>query len=282
MVARGLMVTLIDSAPQLFSALDADMAGVVEDELTRNGVQVMTSRRVGRISSNARGEVEAVELAPGSLRIPADLVFVDVGVVPSVELAAAAGVDIGPSGGIVVNERLETNLPGVYAAGNCAETHHLVSGGPALIPTGTVAAKQGRIAGENLAGGRSRFVGAVGTSIVKVLGVVAARTGLNTAEATRAGFAVFDSRIEGRARAHYFGGAPASVKVLADRVSGRVLGAQIVGSAEAAAAIDVAATALTCRMTVREAAQLDLAYSPPAGALWNPLLVAMNTLMREL
>ncbi len=281
MVARGLSVTLVDSAPQVFSALDPNMAKLVEDELSDHGVTVMTNRRVKRIAGNRSGEVEAMELATGSLRIPAELVFIDVGVVPSVELAAKAGAEIGASGAIVVNERLETNLPGVYAAGNCAETHHLVSGRPALIPLGTVAAKQGRIVGENLAGEHSRFIGAVGTSIVKVFDVVAARTGLNTEEATRAGFSVIESTIEGRSRAHYFGGATATVKVLADRDSGRLLGAQLVGSAEAAPAIDVAATALTARMTVREAAQLDLAYAPPAGALWNPLLVAMNTLMRR-
>jgi len=273
-------LTLVDSSPEVFSALDPDMARLVEDELSGHGVTVMTKRRVKRIAGNRSGEVEAVELATGSLRLPAELVFVDVGVAASVELAAKAGVEIGSSGAIVVNERLETNLPGVYAAGNCAETHHLVSGRPAWIPLGTVAAKQGRIAGENLAGEHSRFIGAVGTSIVKVFDVVAARTGLNTDEATRDGFSVIESTIEGRSRARYFGGAPATVKVLADRDSGRLLGAQLVGSAEAASAIDVAATALTNRMTIREAAQLDLAYAPSAGALWNPLLVAMNTLMR--
>ena len=105
---------------------------------------------------------------------------------------------------------------------------------------------------------------------------------MNLSEAHASGFNTVESTIEGRARAHYFGGAPASVKVIADRDSGRFLGAQIVGSAEAAAAIDVAATALTVGMTVQEVAQLDLAYAPPAGALWNPLLVAMNTLAREL
>lgn len=281
MVARGLEVTLLDAAPQVFSALDPDMAKLVEDELTRHGVTVMTHRRVARIAAKASGEVEAVELAPGSLRIPAELVFVDVGVAPSVELAAKAGIEIGASGAIAVNERLETSAPGVYAAGNCAETHHLVSGRSAFIPLGTVAAKQGRVAGENLAGERSRFAGAVGTSIVKVFDVVAARTGLSSAEAKHAGFSTIESTVEGRSRASYFGGAPATVKVIADRDSGRLLGAQVVGSAEASSCIDVAATALTARMTLAEASQLDLAYTPPTGALWNLLLVAMNTLMRQ-
>jgi len=207
---------------------------------------------------------------------------VDVGVVPAVELASTAGVDIGAGGAIAVNERLETNFPGVYAAGNCAETHHLGSGRASWVPLGTVAAKQGRVAGDNLAGRRSRFAGAVGTSSVKVFDVVVARTGLNAHEAQRAGFSVVASTIEGRSRAHYFGDGRGTVKVLADRDSGRLLGAQIVGSPEAATAIDVAATALTAGMTVTEAAQLDLAYAPPVGALWNPLLVALNTLTREI
>jgi NADPH-dependent 2,4-dienoyl-CoA reductase/sulfur reductase-like enzyme len=282
MVARGLTVTLVESSPQVFPALDSDMAKLVEDELSRHGVEVMTNRTVARIGARRNGDVEAVELGPGSLRLPADLVFVDVGVAPSVELAAKAGVDIGASGAIAVDERLETNFPGVYAAGNCAETHHLVSGRRSWVPLGTVAAKQGRVAGDNLAGRRSRFIGAVGTSIVKVFDVVAARTGLTSEEATRAGFSLAASTIEGRSRAAYFGGAPATVKVLADRDSGRLLGAQIVGSPEGASAIDVAATALTAGMSVGDAAQLDLAYAPPSGALWNPLLVALNTLSREI
>ena len=258
------------------------MAELVEDELSRHGVNVMTGRTVRRIGTNRDGAVEVVELATGSLRLPADLVFVDVGVKPAVELAAKAGVDLGASGAIVVDERLETNFPSVYAAGNCVETQHLVSGRASWIPLGTVAAKQGRVAGENLAGRRARFAGAVGTSIVKVFDAVVARTGLCTEEAKQAGFSVVASTVHGRSRASYFGDGPGTVKVLAERDSGRLLGAQIVGSSEAAAAIDVAATALTARMTVAEAAQLDLAYAPPQGALWNPLLVAMNTLTREL
>lgn len=282
MVMRGLAVTLVDRAPQVFSALCPDMAELVEAELARHGVDVITSRPVRRITANRDGAVEAVELAAGSLRLPADLVFIDVGVVPSVELAERAGIQLGATGAVAVNERLETNRAGVYAAGNCAETHHLVSGRPALIPLGTVAAKQGRVAGENLAGIRSHFVGAVGTSVVKVFDVVAAKTGLNLREASRHGFDPVESRIDARSRAHYFGGAPSTVKVIADRESRRLLGVQVVGSAQAAAAIDVAATALTARMSVRDAAQLDLAYAPPTGALWNPLLVALNNLSRQL
>jgi NADPH-dependent 2,4-dienoyl-CoA reductase/sulfur reductase-like enzyme len=259
------------------------MARLVEEELERKGARVLTGRVAKRIAGTSSGRVEAVELATGSLRLPADLVFVDVGVAPRVELAEKAGIRLGPSGAIAVSEQLETSIPSIYAAGNCAECTHLVTGRPMTIPLGTVASKQGRIAGENLAGRRSRFAGALGTSLVKVLGVTAAATGLSSEAAEREGFRSVAASIEGRFQASYFGsGAPAKVKVVAERGSGRLLGAQIVGSAEGATRIDVLAAAITARMTVRDAAQLDLAYAPPSGALWSPILIAMNALAREL
>jgi NADPH-dependent 2,4-dienoyl-CoA reductase/sulfur reductase-like enzyme len=283
LVARGLEVTLVERSGQVLGSLDPELAALVEAELDRRGVRVLKNRVVRRIQAEAAGRVEAVELETGSLRLPADLVFVDVGVAPRVDLATRSGLRLGTSGAIAVNERMETDLSGIYAAGNCAETLHLVSGKPAAFALGTVAAKQGRVAGENLAGRRTRFAGALGTSIVRVFGVTAASTGLTSAEAARHGFHAVSAEIEGKFQAHYFdSGAPATVKVLAERESGRLLGAQIVGSAEGAVRIDVMATAITSRMTVQEAAQLDLAYAPPVGALWNPLLIAMNALAREL
>jgi NADPH-dependent 2,4-dienoyl-CoA reductase/sulfur reductase-like enzyme len=283
LVERGLEVTVVERSPSVLPSLDPDMARLVEEELERRGARVLTGRVVKRIAGASSGRVEAVELTTGSLRLPADLVFVDVGVAPRVELAERAGLRLGPSGAIAVSERLETSAPSIYAAGNCAECTHLVTGRPMAIPLGTVAAKQGRIAGENLAGRRSRFAGALGTSLVKVLGVTAAATGLSSVAAEREGFHPVAAAIEGPFQASYFGsGAPAKVKVIAERESGRLLGAQIVGSAEGALRIDVLAAAITAGMTVGDAAQLDLAYAPPSGALWNPILVAMNALSREL
>lgn len=282
LVARGLEVTIVERSPSLLKSLDSDMARLVEEELERKGARVLTGRVAKRIAGTSTGRVEALELATGSLRLPADMVFVDVGVAPRVELAEKAGIRLGPSGAIAVSDQLETSIPSIYAAGNCAECIHLVSGRPMTIPLGTVAAKQGRIAGENLASRRSRFSGALGTSLVKVLGVTAASTGLSSEAAEREGFRSIAASIEGRFQAGYFGsGAPAKVKVVAERGSGRLLGAQIVGSAEGAMRIDVLAAAITARMTVRDAAQLDLAYAPPSGALWNPILIAMNALARE-
>jgi NADPH-dependent 2,4-dienoyl-CoA reductase/sulfur reductase-like enzyme len=283
LVERGLEVTVVERSPSLLPSLDPDMARLVEEELERKGARVLTGRVVKRIAGSSSGRVEAVELATGSLRLPADLVFVDVGVAPRVELADRAGLRLGPSGAIAVSERLETSAPSIYAAGNCAECTHLVTGRPMTIPLGTVAAKQGRIAGENLAGRRSRFAGALGTSVVRVLGVTAAATGLSSIAAEHEGFHPVAAAIEGPFQASYFGaGAPAKVKAIAERESGRLLGAQIVGSAEGALRIDVLAAAITAGMTVRDASQLDLAYAPPSGALWSPILVAMNALSREL
>ncbi|HXV62316.1 MAG TPA: FAD-dependent oxidoreductase [Vicinamibacteria bacterium] len=283
LAARGLHVTLVEASDRVFPALDPDMAKYVEEALAKNGVRVMTGRRVKRLTSNRDGAVEAVELEPGSLRLPADIVFVDVGVLPEVDLATEAGIALGPTGAIAVSDQMETSVSSIYAAGNCVETRHLVTGRPVSMPLGTVAAKQGRIAGENLVGRRSRFEGALGTTIVRVFDVAAARTGLGAEEAGREGFSCLTSTITGRFRAYYFDtGASATVKVIAERGSGRLLGAQIVGSSEGTIRIDVVAAAISGGLTVREASQLDLAYAPPLGALWNPLLVAMNQLLREL
>lgn len=284
LVERGLAVTVVERSESLLPSLDGDMARLVEGELERKGAQVLTRRIARRISGTSEGRVEAVELETGGLRLPADMVFADVGVAPRVDLAGRAGIRLGPSGAIAVSDRLETSASSVYAAGNCTECTHLVTGRAMSIPLGTVAAKQGRIAGENLAGRRSRFSGALGTSIVRVFGVTAASTGLSFLAAEREGFRASAASIEGRFQADYFGsgGAPARVKVVAERGSGRLLGAQIVGSAEGASRIDVLAAAITARMTVGDAAQLDLAYSPPSGALWSPILIALNALAREL
>jgi NADPH-dependent 2,4-dienoyl-CoA reductase/sulfur reductase-like enzyme len=282
LVERGLEVTVVERSRHVLGSLDPEMAALVEEELAAKGVRVLAGRLAERISTSS-GRVDAVELGSGSLRIPADLVLVDVGVEPRVELATPAGIRLGPTGAIAVSEQLETSVPGVYAAGNCAECVHLVTGRPVSIPLGTVAAKQGRIAGENLAGRRSRFAGALGTSIVKLFGIAAASTGLNSSEAEREGYRTASATIRGKFQADYFGaGRPATVKVIAERGNGRLLGASIVGSTEGAARIDVLATAIAARMTVEEATQLDLAYAPPVAALWNPILVAMNVLAREL
>ena len=279
---RGLDVTLVEKSPAIFSAFDPDMAAILEKELAANGVQVLTHRSARRLLTRADGSVEAVELEGSGRLLSADMVFVDVGVEPQVELAAGAGIRLGQSGAIAVTERMETSIPSIYAAGNCAETLHQVTGRPVVNPLGTVAVKQGRVGGENMAGVVSHLRGAAGTMAVKVFGLSAARTGLTADEARREGFRVVEAKIQSRFQAQYFEGKPATVKVVADLDSRRVLGAQIIGNEMAAVRIDIVATALASRLHVEEACQLDLAYTPPLGALWNPILIAMNALVRKM
>ena len=244
---RGLHVTLVERAPAVFSALDPDMAELVHKELEVNGVEVLVEHEAGRILTHECGAVQAVELAQTKRLLQADIVFIDVGVEPQVDLALDAGIRIGPSGAIYVSERMETNIPSVYAAGNCAETVHRVTGRPIMDPLGSVAVKQGRVAGENMAGRISRFHGVVGTMAVQVFGLSVARTGLTSEEAKREGYSIVDAKIQSRFSAPYFGGnEPATVKVIADESSGRLLGAQIVGCPLAAVRIDVVAAALSC------------------------------------
>jgi NADPH-dependent 2,4-dienoyl-CoA reductase/sulfur reductase-like enzyme len=181
-----------------------------------------------------------------------------------------------------VNEFMETSQAAVFAAGDCAETTQLVSGRPAYFPLGTTANKQGRVAGENAAGGRARFRGIVGTAVTKVFSLEVARTGLSLAEARQAGFSACSARIQSLARARYLGEAEIVVKLVADRSSGRLLGAQMAGTEGVAKRIDVVATALHACLSVEELAQLDLSYAPPFSAVWDPILIAAQEMLREL
>jgi NADPH-dependent 2,4-dienoyl-CoA reductase/sulfur reductase-like enzyme len=225
----------------------------------------------------AVGEGEVISEAG---RHPADVVVVATGLRPNVDLAEAAGIAVGSTGAIAVDDRMQTNLPGVYAAGDCAESIHLVTGRPAWIPLGTTANKQGRVAGENAAGGNARFPGVVGTMVTKVFGLECARTGLSEAQAQ--GYRVVSATIEHVTRAHYLGGQKIVVTLLAERGSGRLLGAQMAAPEGAAKRIDVLATALHARMTVEQVSQLDLSYAPPVAPVWEAVLIAAQNLLKQL
>jgi NADPH-dependent 2,4-dienoyl-CoA reductase/sulfur reductase-like enzyme len=207
--------------------------------------------------------------------VPADVVVVGLGVRPNSALAAAAGVPTGPSGGIVVDQRMHTPVPHVWAAGDCVESLHRVTGRPVNIALGTHANKQGRTAGTNLGGGDVTFGGVLGTAITRVGDVEVARTGLNEREAAAAGLEYVTATNTASSRAHYFpGSAQVTVKLVAERRTGRLLGGQIVGGEGAGKRIDVVATALWNEMTVEELGGIDLAYAPPFSPVWDPVLLA--------
>lgn len=278
----GKKVVLFEAADRVPPALDPDMARIVEYELRRNGVAVHTHQKVTALVGDSGG-VRSIRTGQSLGTIPVDLVLLDTGVSPNVALARAAGVRIGELGGIVVDPWLETNLPGIFASGNCAEAFSRLDGRPVTQYLGTVAAQQGRVAGENLAGRRSRYAGSVGTIILKAFDLAIGKTGLGTGEAEIERIPVASARIEAMDRTAYYPGARKIwLKLVAAADTHRLVGLQGVGYGDIARRVDVAATALTAGMTLEELASLDLAYSPPFGSLWDPLHVAAQAVLRNL
>jgi len=204
------------------------------------------------------------------------------GLGPNTDLAADAGIEIGRTGAIRTTDRMETNLHGVWAAGDCAEVTHLVTGRSVWIPLGTTANKMGRVAGSNATGSRERFPGVAGTSIVRICGVGFAFTGLSAAQAKSEGFDPVSTRVEDLDRARYFWGRKTSVELVADRGSRRLVGGTVIGQPGAEGRINVIAAAVTNRMRIEEFAQLDLAYTPPYAQVWDPLLIAAQQLEKLL
>ncbi|WP_341717413.1 FAD-dependent oxidoreductase [Micromonospora sp. FIMYZ51] len=273
LVLRGLSVTLVERDEQPMSTVDPDMARLVTEAMRGLGVDIRTGVQVTGLAERD-GRVHGVDTDAG--HIPTDLVVLGLGVRPNTALAEAAGLPLGPTGGIRVDRRMRvTGVPGVWAAGDCVETLHRVSGMPVHVPLGTHANKQGRVAGINIGGGYATFAGVIGTAVTKVCDLEVGRTGLRERDALAAGFEFVSVIAESTNRAGYYPGArPMSVKLIAERPSGRLLGAQIVGRSEAAKRIDTLAVALWNRMTVDDMTALDLGYAPPYAPVWDPVLVA--------
>lgn len=272
---RGFPVTVVEAAPQPMGTLDPDMGALVSGAIRGLGIELLTETTCDGFEVDAGGHVRAVVTSSGT--IPAGIVVLGIGVRPDVELAREAGIRIGPTGGIATDRRMATSAEGVWAAGDCVETFHRVSRAPVTIALGTHANKQGRVVGANVTGGYETFPGVIGTAVTKICEYEIARTGLNEREATAAGFEFATATIEATSRASYFPGKqPITVKLVAERRTGRMLGAQIIGHEGAAKRIDVMAVAIWNEMTVDEFAQTDLGYAPPIAPLWDPNLVAAN------
>ncbi len=274
MVQRGLGVVLVERGEQPMNTLDPDMGALVRDAMRGIGIDVRTGVAVTAIDTGKDGWVRAAFTDDGEL--PADIVLLGLGVRPNSSLAAETGLRVGRSGGIVTDRRMRVpDVDGVWAAGDCVEVEHRVTGRPVAIALGTHANKQGRVAGINIGGGYATFPGVVGTAMSKVCSLEIARTGLRERDAEAAGFSFVTATISSDARAGYYPGADRmTVKVLAERGTGRLLGAQIVGREGSAKRIDTLAVALWNEMTVDEIAGLDLGYAPPFSPVWDPVLVA--------
>ncbi|MBT1607938.1 FAD-dependent oxidoreductase [Curtobacterium flaccumfaciens pv. betae] len=277
LVARGFDTTLIQRGPEVLSTLDPELGSLVTAEVRRHGATVLTGSTVTGITPAGGGQWRvATSSTSGDTEGTFALVVVCVGVRPVTDLAVAAGAQLGQAGAIVVDASMRTGVPHVWAAGDCVVTHHRLLG-TTWLPLGTTAHKQGRVAGENMLGGSKTFAGSVGTQVVKVFDLVAARTGLRQHETgpldvsplTRVTVADDHKR-------YYPGAVPLTISVTGDQATGRLLGAQIVGqrTAEISKRIDTFATALHAELTVDDVIDLDLSYTPPLGSPWDAVQVA--------
>lgn len=273
LLARRLDVTVVEllDAP-MGAVLDVDMAGGIADAMRAAGIDLRLGTAVTGFATVA-GRVTTVETAAG--HVAADLVVIGLGVRPNVDLARAAGIGVGDAGGIIVDDRLRTDTPHVWAAGDCVESRHRITGRSVVVALGTHANKQGRVAGINIAGGQAAFGGVLGTAITRFQGVEIALTGVTERAARAIGLDAIGVITEASSRAHYYPGAqPMKIKIVAERGTGRLLGAQIVGREGAGKRIDVLATALWNDMTVAEIGGMDLSYAPPFSPVWDPVLLA--------
>jgi NADPH-dependent 2,4-dienoyl-CoA reductase/sulfur reductase-like enzyme len=281
LVKRGMQVTLVEMAGHVMAGtFDPDMARHIQDGAEQEGIQVRLEDPVEEIEHDADGRPIAVRTA--SARLPADHVVLATGVRPATRIAAEAGLQLGESGAIAVDDR-QRCADGVYAAGDCVESWHRLLEKPVNVQLGTHANKQGRIAGVNATGGDARFPGVLGTAVSRICSREVARTGLSDAEAEAAGLDTVSVVEKASTRAGYFPGAgPIWVKLVCERGSGRLLGGQIVGVEGAAKRVDVLATAIWTGMTVQEFELLDLGYAPPVAPVYDPLLVAASAAVRAL
>ena len=270
---RGLDVTVVDRSETPVGTFDPDIGQFIAAAVEGMGIALVLGEAVTSVETGPDGRAVAVRTE--ARRLPADLVVLGLGVRPDVRLAVDAGIPLGPSGGIAVDVRMRTQVPGVWAAGDCVESTHRLSGQRVVVALGTHANKQGRVAGINLGGGYATFAGVIGTAITKVCDLEVARTGLSEAEAQAAGYEFVTAAVDSTTKAGYFPGAAAiRVKLLAERRSGRLLGAQIVGREGSGKRIDTLAACIWNEMGVDEVLGMDLSYAPPFSPVWDPVLIA--------
>jgi NADPH-dependent 2,4-dienoyl-CoA reductase/sulfur reductase-like enzyme len=274
LIHRGYEVTVVNRGQEPMSTLDPDMGRLVHAAMTGLGITMVDDAEVTKILTGEDGRVRAV--ATKADEYPADVVVLGIGVRPETSLARAAGLPLGEHGGLLTDLAMRVRgHENIWAGGDCVEVLDLVSGRERHIALGTHANKHGQVIGTNAGGGYATFPGVVGTAVSKVCDLEIARTGLREKDARRAGLQFVSATIESTSRAGYYpGAAPMTVKMIAERRTGRLLGVQIVGREGAAKRVDIAAVALTAGMTVDQMTALDLGYAPPFSPVWDPILVA--------
>jgi NADPH-dependent 2,4-dienoyl-CoA reductase/sulfur reductase-like enzyme len=277
--ARGVDVEMTKPRPIFIPWMNEQLASIVKKEVEANQVKLRLGQVIEKIERSDRG----LRLTGPGTQLDADMVLVAVGVRPNSEFAERAGLALGPAKSIAVDRMLRTSHPDIFSAGDCADAFHVVTGQKTWIPLALRANRAGWAVADNVLGGKVELQGVAGTAVFKVFDLEVARTGLSVEEARKAGFEPAEVLIQSRTRAHgHPGSSTISVQLVGDRKTGRLLGAQMVGKEGAAHRINAPAVALHTGMSVEEFGQTDLAYAPPFGPTWDPVLTAANQLVKAL
>lgn len=277
---RGLNTTVIELLPQVLPVmLDKEMAKIVYEMLQQNGLRIIVGKGVDEIL----GAEKATAVSVTGEQIPADIIVVATGIRASTELAAKAGIATGETRAIKTTARMETNIKDIYAAGDCAESINIVTQKPACPQLGTVAVRHGKVAGINAAGGYALFTGVLGSAVTQLFETQIGVTGLTEFFARREGMETVTGTITSKTRADYYPGAkPIKVKLVVEKESQRIIGAQIIGGEEATQRINALSFAIQKKMTIRELAKADTAYAPPLCETWEPMVLAAEIVLMKL
>jgi NADH oxidase (H2O2-forming) len=280
LVERGVKTTVVEMLPYVLPRmLDKDMADAVQKQLEEKGLRIV----VGHPAEEMLGGDSVKAVSVEGEDIPADFVINACGVRPNTELAQEAGIAIGRTRAICTNLRMETSAKDVYAAGDCAETVHLITHNPFVPALGTVAVRQGKVAGINAVGGYAVYPGALGSAVTKIFDFEVGVTGLNEFFARRSGFETVVGKISSKTRADYYPGAlPIRVKLVVDAESKRLIGGQIIGGEEVTQRVNALSIAIQKQMTVYELAKADTCYAPPLNETWEPMILAAEIAVRRL
>jgi NADPH-dependent 2,4-dienoyl-CoA reductase/sulfur reductase-like enzyme len=281
LVERGISVVVLHLDDYPMAGLEDETRKIVLSELTRNGVNFKPRQNVTRFINDHDGNVSSVVTELDSFNC--DFVILSVGVEPNTALASQARIRLGRQNGILTDERQSTNIDSIFAAGDCCEVKSLVSGKWSHIPLATYASRQGRVAGENAAGGRAVFKGVIRSIAVKIFGLEVAQVGISSFEASDAGFGFVKVQVTADSKVNYFpGNARIDLVAIADKKTRRLLGANVIGGTGAVLRADILGVAIQQKMTIADLSQLDLIYSPPFSPLWDPVLLLANQLKKEL
>jgi NADH oxidase (H2O2-forming) len=277
---RGLETTVVEMLPQVLpQMLDADMAKTTQELLEQKGIRILTGKSVEEFL----GTENVTGIVAGGEQIQADIFISAFGVRANTQLAANAGIILGDTKAVRTNARMETNIKDIYAVGDCAESTHIVTQKPALMQFGTVAVRHGKVAGINAAGGYALFTGVLGSSVSRLYKTDVGSTGLTEVAAQKARIETITGTITSKTKADYYPGAlPIKVKLVVEKESQRVIGAQIIGGEEVTQRINAISFAMQKQMTARELAKADTAYAPPVCETWEPLVLAAEMVLMKL